>query len=99
MINIKIEKRDNGTVSSVLSQGHSNAQICAAVSTLMQACGHQLELMKCGVMEITEKDMCLVSSIKQSKQAIAVVDVLLNGVESLARQYPFCITLQYLFQK
>lgn len=98
MISIKIGKRDNGSIKSVCTQGHTSAQICAAVSTLMQACGHYLESNKSAIMDIDEREMCLISNIKQTKPAVAVTDTLVDGLESIARQYPFNVQIKYLWE-
>lgn len=97
VISIKIEKRENGSIGSVLAQGHASEKVGAAVTTLMSACGHQFEIMKAGIIEIDDKEMYMISGIKQTKQSMAVVDTLVDGLENVARQYPFSVQIQYLW--
>ena len=96
MINIKICKREDGTYSSVLTQGHANAEVQASVNALTQSCGRQLENMKSAKMSVDEKGICLIEDMRKSKPALAVIDTLVNGLEVIAKQNKYSVQIMYL---
>lgn len=98
MISIKICKREDGSFSSVLIQGHTGGEVCAAVSALSQSCGRQLEAMKSGKISIDESGVCLIDDIRKSKPAVAVADTLINGLEAIARQNKYSVQIMYLWE-
>lgn len=98
MISIKICKREDGSFSSVLIQGHTGGEVCAAIDALTQSCGRQLENMKSAKMSIDEKGICLIEDMRKSKPALAVIDALVNGLESIAKQNKFSVQIMYLWE-
>ena len=96
MINIKVCYRDNGSVNSVLAQGHCKNEVQYAVNILMRSCGNELVGLKSAKIDKDDPDFILLSDIRQSKPAVAVVDALVYGLDFLKRKHPSSVSIMRL---
>ena len=98
MINIKIDRRiSNGNVVTISSSGHANEAVCAAVSALMQCCGHGLEDINSGKRTVWDDGMCVIEDIRANKPAVAIANTLANGLVSIASQNKFSVSVREYF--
>ena len=95
MITVKINKRANGTISSISTTGHTTGEVNASVSALTQSCGYKIESLKGGKVFIDEKGTFLLSDIRQSKPVCAIAETLAEGLDSIARKNKYNLQVMY----